>query len=347
MRDEEIKEKIASFPRWYYEFDLKGNLTPVPKKKRAKRHEQRKQYFFDPLVRLFGGSLAGKRVLDLGCNAGFWSLSAVRAGCDYVLGIDDRRMNVDQASFVFEVKEIERDRYDFVKGDLFEVDFREFGSFDVVLCLGLLHHVNKPVELMKKISEINDDVLLIDAELSTLPGLSFEVERYRVDGPGGGVDSQMGMIPTWEAVHDLTREFEYEVAALEPRFDGYEGLRDYRKGRRRAFLCAKRTNLSRVSAKTEPAPDGREEPGRASSGEKGAGRLENLMRQTDHALSELFVSRRWRLANVLGDAGRRALRKDRGPTAEDRLLVIRNEFRAWSEEPERNPAEGEPDRERG
>jgi len=75
IQDEEIRQKIASFPRWHYRFDLKGNLTPIFEERFANRHEQRKKYFFDPLVQLFGGSLAGKRVLDLGCNAGFWSLS--------------------------------------------------------------------------------------------------------------------------------------------------------------------------------------------------------------------------------------------------------------------------------
>ncbi len=27
MRDNEIQQKIASFPQWHYRFDLKGNLT--------------------------------------------------------------------------------------------------------------------------------------------------------------------------------------------------------------------------------------------------------------------------------------------------------------------------------
>jgi 2-polyprenyl-3-methyl-5-hydroxy-6-metoxy-1,4-benzoquinol methylase len=137
MRDEEIRQRIASFQQWHYRFDLKGNLTSIFEKRFANRHEQRKRYFFDPLVQLFGGSLAGKRILDLGCNAGFWSLNAVRAGCDYVLGIDGRQMHVDQANFVLEVEEVERDKYDFVAGDLFKLDFREYGRFDIVLCLGL------------------------------------------------------------------------------------------------------------------------------------------------------------------------------------------------------------------
>ena len=29
MQDEQIKERIAGFPHWHYQFDLKGNLTPI------------------------------------------------------------------------------------------------------------------------------------------------------------------------------------------------------------------------------------------------------------------------------------------------------------------------------
>jgi predicted nicotinamide N-methyase len=36
-------------------------------------------------VRLFGGSLEGKRVLDLASNAGYWSLASIKAGANYVL----------------------------------------------------------------------------------------------------------------------------------------------------------------------------------------------------------------------------------------------------------------------
>jgi hypothetical protein len=29
VQDEEIRERIASFPHWNYQFDLKGNLTHI------------------------------------------------------------------------------------------------------------------------------------------------------------------------------------------------------------------------------------------------------------------------------------------------------------------------------
>ncbi len=95
VRNEQIVEKIFSFPQGHYRFDLASNPTPIPNENWAIRHPQRKRYFFDPLVDLLGGSLKGQRVVDLGCNAGFWSLCAVQSGCDFVQGIDGRQMHVD------------------------------------------------------------------------------------------------------------------------------------------------------------------------------------------------------------------------------------------------------------
>ena len=111
-----LRERVAGFPRWHYEFDLGGVRTPIFDRKHVNRHVQRRDYFFAPLVRLCGGSLAGKRVLDLGCNAGFWSLAAIEAGADRVVGIDGRQMHVDQANVVFEAKGVDPARYRFFQG---------------------------------------------------------------------------------------------------------------------------------------------------------------------------------------------------------------------------------------
>jgi SAM-dependent methyltransferase len=334
MQGEEIRRKIASFDTWHYQFDLKGNPTPIHKDDRVNRHVQRKEYFFDPIVEMFGGSLADKRVLDLGCNAGFWSLCAAQAGCDYVLGLDGRQMHVDQANFVFEVNEIERDRYDFVAGNLFDVDLARYGTFDVVLCLGLMYHVSKHVNLMEMISEASNDVLVVDTTVSTLPGSCMEIRHDRLEKVRHAVDYELVMHPTWQAVHDLVRQFGYSSVALAPAFGHYEGALDYRNGRRRAFLCARQTDLSRLPAEVEQSPPA--SPERGAPGDKRAGRdtvkLTRWMEQTDGALSELFASRRWKLADALGDAKQRVLRRPRGQTAEDLLRDLMGKFRAWRRE---------------
>jgi 2-polyprenyl-3-methyl-5-hydroxy-6-metoxy-1,4-benzoquinol methylase len=259
MQDEEIRQKIASFPRWHYQFDLRGNLTPIHKEGHINRHTQRKRHFFDPVVRLLGGSLEGKRVLDLASNAGYWSLATIEAGADYVLGIEGRQMHVDQASFVFDIKEVERDRYDFVMGDIFETDFRQFGTFDVVMCLGLMYHISKPMELMEKISEVNDDILVVDTTLSMASGSFLKIVPQDPDSYMSAVDRSIAMRPTKRAVRDLAEHFGYSVVTLKPNFrnakgeHAWTGGNDYRGGSRRAFICAKKTDLSHLSAKMESA----------------------------------------------------------------------------------------------
>ncbi len=253
MHNEEIQQTIASFPRWHYQFNLRGNLTltPTVDKGRILRHEERRRYFFDPLVQLLGGSLAGKRVLDLGCNAGFWSLCAIESGCDFVLGIDGRQMHIDQANFVFQVNQVEKSRYDFIEGNVLNLDLQQFGAFDIVLCLGLMYHINKHMLLMEQIDRVNSDILVIDTELSPTPGSYLKLQREPLSEARNAVDYELVMAPTRRAVYDLAQEFGYSVVTLKPKFRTYTGLRDYQLRSRRAFLCAKQTDVSRLPVEVE------------------------------------------------------------------------------------------------
>lgn len=247
----EIRRRVQEFERWHYEFDLNGIKTPIDDPTRVNRHGQRKRYFFDPIVQVLGGSLDGKRVLDLGCNAGFWSLSAIEAGADYVLGIDGRQMHVDQANLVFEVKGIDRGRYDFVTGNIFEYDFADHGNFDVVLCLGLMYHISKHMQLLEIIDSVNDDVLLIDTALSLAPGSFMRVHKESTDSPRNTVDYDIVMSPTEKALTDMVGQFGYSTAVLKPSFTDWTGSPEYRFGQRKAFLCTKKTDLASLTAPTE------------------------------------------------------------------------------------------------
>jgi SAM-dependent methyltransferase len=252
MPTEDVRARIESFPVWHYRFDLDGFTTPLPYPELANRHEQRRRYLFEPLVDMCGGSLEGKRVLDLGCNAGYWSLHAIASGADFVLGIDAREMHIEQASLVFEVKDVDPTRYSFELGNVFEHDLASRAPFDVVLCLGLLYHVNRQMELLERISSVNSDILVIDTDLWPAPSSYLRLKFEDPDRPLHAVDNALVMVPTKKAVTDMTRSLGYSVAALRPDFDDWTGVRRYRQGRRKAFICAKQTPLSRLGARTEP-----------------------------------------------------------------------------------------------
>ena len=241
-----LRAKVESFPRWHYEIDLGEVRTPIEKPAHANRHAQRKEYFFAPLVQLCGGSLKGKRVLDLGCNAGFWALAAIDAGADFVLGIDGRQMHVDQANLVFEAKGIEASRYRFELGDIYALDLEE-QTFDIVLCLGLLYHVRKPFELMERIAAWNADLLIIDTTLDThVRGPYFRVVGQRTDDPRSSLDRPVALHPTSKAVLSIARLHGYAAVMMRPRFTDWTACKRYRNGSRRAFMCAKTTALTGI-----------------------------------------------------------------------------------------------------
>lgn len=252
MDQAEIRAKIASFPRWHYQFDLAGNLTPIYREKWITRHRERKRYFFDPVVQVCGGSLKGKRVLDLGCNAGFWSLVAAEAGADFVLGVDGRQMHADQANFVFDVKGIDKSRYHFMVANLYEADLSKYAPFDLVFCFGLMYHIAKPVNLIEIISKVNSDILVIDTGIIRLPGSFVRYRQEKKDDPRATMEYELVSSPTKEAIRDMVQNFGYKGVVLKPQFTDWVGSKRYEIGLRRAFLCAKKTDLSRLTAPTEP-----------------------------------------------------------------------------------------------
>ncbi len=244
MNNKEIKEKINSFPHWINQFDLKGNLTPIPDIKSETQTIQRQSYFLDPLVEFFGGSLKGKRILDIGCNAGFWSLQAIESGCDSIVGIDGRQVHIDQANFVFEVKEIDKSKYKFICGNVFDLDFQKLGDFDIVICLGFFHHISKHMELLEKISRINTDVLLLETRVSRFPGAFMQIMHESTDHYANTVDYSLTMLPTKKAVFGMIGQFGYKSIMLKPQASHNAALENYKTNRRKAFICSKKSDLS-------------------------------------------------------------------------------------------------------
>jgi SAM-dependent methyltransferase len=236
MEAEELARRIAAFPAWSYRFEFEGGVsTPSFNRAMVNRHEQRRRYFFEPLLRLTGGSLQGRRVLDLGCNAGFWSLAAIEAQADFVLGIDAKQMYLEQAELVFDAKGIDPARYRFEQGNVLAHDFSE--RFDVVLCLGLLDHIAKPVELFELIARIAPQLVVIDTEISRSRASIFEVDSlYHREN---AVEYETVLVPSRLAVLELAAQFGFEAVALPHDMDDYSGMDDYLHQRRLAFICSK------------------------------------------------------------------------------------------------------------
>jgi SAM-dependent methyltransferase len=245
VQAEELRARIAAFPRWNYRFEFDdGVSTPVGDRARVNRNRERRAYFFERLLSVTDGSLRGRRVLDLGCGAGFWALAAIEAGADFVLGVDSKQEYIDQAELVFEAKGIDSARYRFASDDLFDAKLDR--DFDTVLCLGVLDRVDRPVELFELMSGAGADLIVIDSDVSRARASLFEVSHlYRTrDVSGDG----MVLIPSRRAVAELAARHDFETVALALDVADYAGMDDYRRERRCAFICSRGRELSGLPA---------------------------------------------------------------------------------------------------
>jgi 2-polyprenyl-3-methyl-5-hydroxy-6-metoxy-1,4-benzoquinol methylase len=119
------------------------------------------------------GELAGKRVLDLGCLEGYFSAECALHGAR-VVGVDAREVNVKKCELVRSALGLEG--MSFVVDDALAVTRSRYGSFEIVLALGLLYHLDDPLRFLANVSELCESFTVID----TL--VALEHRRQEIDG---------------------------------------------------------------------------------------------------------------------------------------------------------------------
>jgi tRNA (mo5U34)-methyltransferase len=247
---EELRRRIAAYPRWNQQFEFEaGVTTPLNDGGLVNRQRERYAYFFERLLSLMGGTLRGHRVLDLGCNAGFWSLAAHDAGADFVLGVDANGEFIEQAELVFEAKGVAPESYRFQTADLFTCSLDR--GFDIVLCLGIVDQVDRPAELFELMAASGAQVIVIDTNVSRSHLSLFEVTRLY--NPRDGTGDGLVLLPSRQAVRDLAARHGFATVALARSTTDQAGMSDYRRERRCAFICARGLDLAALPAEQRPS----------------------------------------------------------------------------------------------
>jgi len=101
--------------------------------------------------------LTGLRVLDIGCAEGFFSFEAEKRGAREVIGIDSftdsvRRFNI--------VKEARQSNATAFLMNVYDLEPKRLGTFDLVLFYGVFYHLKHPQYALERIRSICTGTLL-------------------------------------------------------------------------------------------------------------------------------------------------------------------------------------------
>jgi tRNA (mo5U34)-methyltransferase len=178
----QIQERIAHLGRWFHNLDL-GGVKTAPDHFLGDYPSFKWRRFADAIPQ----DLAGRTVLDIGCNAGFYSIEMKRRGAARVVGIDSNEGYLAQARFAAEVCETE---IELRQMSVFEIARLE-ERFDIVLFMGVLYHLRHPLLALDLIHEhVARDLLVFQSMLrGSPPGPALAddypfVETRVFDDPG-------------------------------------------------------------------------------------------------------------------------------------------------------------------
>ncbi len=171
MTPAQIQERVHSLGPWFHNFDL-GGVQTAPGHFLGDYPNTKWRGFAHAIP----ADLRGKSVLDVGCNAGFYSIEMKRRGADRVLGIDFDEDYLAQARFAAEVSELP---IEFRHMSVYDV--AQLGEkFDLVIFMGVLYHLRHPLLALDLLHEhVVKDLLVFQSLLRGSP----EVEPLQEDYP--------------------------------------------------------------------------------------------------------------------------------------------------------------------
>ncbi len=132
----ELSRQIQSLGDWFHNLDLHGVHTApnhflgdFPNIKWTKVRDE------------IPSNLDGATVLDIGCNAGFYSIEMKRRGATRVLGIDIDDRYLNQARFAARTLDL---KIEFQRCSVYDLDSIS-GQFDFVVFMGVFYHLRYPL----------------------------------------------------------------------------------------------------------------------------------------------------------------------------------------------------------
>ncbi len=179
VTDDEIGREIARLAPWFHNLHLPSGHESAPDHPLG----DFPSFKWEDIAGALPKDLTGWSVLDIGCNAGFYTFSLAARGAN-VLGIDHDEHYLDQARWAADHLD-PNNRTSFRQMGVY--DLRDLDErFDLVLFLGVLYHLRYPLLALDMVTEKVDRLLLM--QTMTMPQLAPSVAPPKdlpIDARGG------------------------------------------------------------------------------------------------------------------------------------------------------------------
>ena len=194
--DRDAKQRLVDEIRhWHHSIDLgDGVITPGGKTP---------AHFHDELIRLRLPDMANKAVLDIGAWDGWYTLHAEHLGAGRVVALDHYVWSIDfQKSSAYTRDQLVAGRpirafhtmpdlwdpvglpgkrgfdlayrlrnshAEVVVDDFMTMELTRLGTFDVVLFLGVIYHLEEPLRALRRLRQVTGGIAVIESEAVLLP----------------------------------------------------------------------------------------------------------------------------------------------------------------------------------
>lgn len=153
------RELVERFGPWTFDVPLGHGLWSAGDQKVPHTRLRRLVQIVADLAR---SDFSELRIVDLGCLDGLFSVEFALQGAREVVGVDAREANVRKCLLAQEALGLQNLR--FLQDDVRNVTRARYGAFEVVLCSGLLYHLNAPdvFQVIEQLHELSGELVLID-----------------------------------------------------------------------------------------------------------------------------------------------------------------------------------------
>jgi len=158
-----IIKQIKELKPWYQRMNLNGTMTL--NKGDNYFNAKAGEHTWNTIKTLLPDSLSTMRILDLGCNAGFYSVSSSLLDAVEVVGVESNPTFFKQALFIkkfFEDLNNKKLNIKYINSDIGNLDLHSLGNFDYIFAISILYHIGKhkygkytPEALNEQIEVIN------------------------------------------------------------------------------------------------------------------------------------------------------------------------------------------------